>query len=158
MISCQDAIFYLYEGGSEMDISGSDLISTINFARIQFEPNMSILEAVQKWLSLPLSSVAVNPASFFDHAVLEGEELSIPDRAVFLNEPYPNTLILSVAKYRSLKNGKFKAFFIGKNEKQPSTDLATFITGCSEQVLRFMAEDGKERDCEFSSWSENKNT
>ena len=144
MISCQDAIFYLYEDGQNMDISGPEMISSINFAKIELESNIPILDAVKKWLAMELINKAVNPVSFFDHAILECENLAIIDRVVFLNEPHPNTLILSIAKYRALKNPKFKAFFIGKNDQQKSTNLATFVTGCSEQVLRFMAEDGKE--------------
>ena len=73
MISCQDAIFYLYEEGENMDISGPEMISSINFVKIEFESNIPILDAVKKWLATELVNKAVNPVSFFDHAILGGK-------------------------------------------------------------------------------------
>ena len=139
MISCQDAVFYLYE---KEDLYAKD--GDVKYRKIEFDRKLGILEMVKNWLDLSLSNTANNEATLFDVGCLESARLSTLDRAVFLNEPDSAHFMSHLACYRARFNPKFKSFFVGKNDKKPSTDLVTYISGCSEQVLRYLAEDGKD--------------
>ena len=135
MISCQDSVFYLYE---------RDDYSHISYRRIELDRKVGLLEMVRNWLALTLINKTQNEATLFDVGCSESANVSTLDRAVFLNEPNSDRFILHLMNYRARFNSKFKSFFIGKCNKKTSTDLVTYVTGCSEQVLRYMAEDGKD--------------
>ena len=134
--SCQDAEFYFYEDG------GRDENKAVTARRLHFDKKASsLIDMVRKWKDADagdsgLSHFQDTPA-MIDWILFEQQPLAV-NRIVFVNE---RDLPEEYLKTRQdFVENKLRVYSLGERQK---IDKIVSVSGCNEQVLRFIAEDSK---------------
>ena len=68
MVSCQDAVFYFYEGDPSRPESSE---APLKYVELSLDRKVPILEMVKTWLAKKFKHEAQNPATLFDLACSE---------------------------------------------------------------------------------------